>query len=150
MHMVAIATSIEVNVPVRTAYNQWTQFEEFPKFMDGVIEVHQLNDRRLHWKAVLGGVEREWDAEIIEQIPDQRIAWKSMSGTLHEGIVTFEPVSNAKSMVRLHMAYDPQGIVETVGDEMGTVSMRVKDDLKRFKDFIESLGKETGAWRGTI
>jgi uncharacterized membrane protein len=148
--MSTLATSIEVNVPVRTAYNQWTQFEEFPKFMDGIIEVRQLNDRRLHWKAVLGGLEREWDAEIIEQIPDQRIAWKSTSGALNEGIVTFEPLSDAKSMVCLHIAYGPQGIVETVGDEIGTVSTNVKEDLKRFKDFIETQGKETGAWRGKI
>ena len=148
--MTTIATSIEINVPVRTAYNQWTQFEEFPKFMDGIIEVHQLNDRRLHWKAVIGGLEKEWDAEITEQVPDQRIAWKNVGGTHKEGIVTFEPLSDGKSTIRLHIDYDTKGIVETIGDEMGTVSTRVTEDLKRFKSFIEAQGKETGAWRGKI
>jgi uncharacterized membrane protein len=150
MLVTTIATSIEINVPVQTAYNQWTQFEEFPKFMEGIIEVQQLNDRRLHWKAVIGGLEKEWDAEITEQIPDRCIAWKNVGGAHKEGIVTFEPLSDGKSTIRLHIDYDTEGIVETIGDEMGTVSTRVTEDLKRFKSFIEAQGKETGAWRGKI
>lgn len=148
--MSTIATSIEVNVPVRTAYNQWTQFEQFPQFMEGVKEVHQLDDRHLHWKAEIGGQEKEWDAEITEQTPDERIAWKSTGGAVNEGIVTFEPLSDAKSTVRLNIAYMPDGVMETVGDEVGVLSLRVKRDLERFKEFIESRGRETGAWRGTV
>jgi uncharacterized membrane protein len=148
--MSTIATSIEVNVPVRTAYNQWTQFEQFPQFMEGVKEVHQLDDRHLHWKAEIGGQEKEWDAEITEQMPDERIAWKSTGGAMNDGIVTFEPLSDAKSTVRLNIAYKPDGVMETVGDEFGVLSLRVKRDLERFKEFIESRGRETGAWRGTV
>jgi uncharacterized membrane protein len=148
--MSTVNTSIEVNVPVRTAYNQWTQFEEFPRFMDGVKEVRQLDDRRIHWKAEIGGRDKEWDAEITEQIPDQRIAWKSIGGAMNQGMVTFEPVSSTKSLVELNISYEPEGMVETVGDETGTVTMRVKKDLERFKAFVESRGQETGAWRGTV
>ena len=148
--MSTVATSIEVNVPVRTAYNQWTQFEEFPKFMEGVKEVQQLDDRRLHWKAEIGGREKEWDAEIIEQIPDQRIAWRSLGGAMNQGTVTFEPVSDKQSRVQLNFSYEPEGVVETVGDETGAVTLRVKRDLEKFKEYIESRGRETGAWRGTV
>jgi uncharacterized membrane protein len=107
--MSTVATSIEVNVSVRTAYNQWTQFEEFPRFMDGIKEVHQLDDRRHHWKAQIGGKEKEWDAEITEQIPDQRIAWKSLGGAMNQGMVTFESLSDNKSLVQLNIAYEPEG-----------------------------------------
>jgi uncharacterized membrane protein len=148
--MSTIATSIEVNVPVRTAYNQWTQFEEFPRFMEGVKEVHQIDDRHLHWKAEIGGQDKEWDAEITEQMPDQRIAWKSIGGAINQGMVIFEPLSDAKSLVQLHVEYEPEGVVETVGDETGAVSLRVKRELERFKGFIESQGRETGAWRGQV
>jgi uncharacterized membrane protein len=148
--MSTVLTSIEVNVPVRTAYNQWTQFEEFPRFMEGVKEVHQVDDRHLHWKAEIGGREKEWDAEIVEQTPDQRIAWKSVGGAMNKGIVTFEPLSDAKSLVQLSVEYEPEGVLETVGNETGVVSLRVKKDLERFKEFIELHGRETGAWRGTV
>ena len=150
--MSTIATSIEVNVPVRTAYNQWTQFEEFPQFMEGVKEVQQLDDRHLHWKAEIGGRIKEWETEITEQMPDKRIAWKSTSGPMNEGIVTFMPVSDVKSTVHLNVAYETEGMVEAVGDEeLGLmVSSRVKSDLERFKTFIESRGGETGAWRGSV
>ena len=149
--MSTIATSIEVNVPVRTAYNQWTQFEEFPQFMEGIQEVQQLDDRHLHWKAEIGGRIREWETEITEQMPDQRIAWKSTSGPMNEGIVTFMPVSDTKSTVHLNVAYEAEGVIEAVGDELGlVVSSRVKSDLERFKTFIESRGEETGAWRGSV
>lgn len=149
--MSTIATSIEVNVPVRTAYNQWTQFEEFPQFMEGVKEVQQLDDRHLHWKAEIGGRVKEWEAEITEQMPDERIAWKSTSGPMNEGVVTFVPVSDMKSTVYLNVVYETEGVIETVGDELGlVVSSRVKSDLERFKTFIESRGGETGAWRGSV
>jgi uncharacterized membrane protein len=148
--MSTVATSIEVNVSVRTAYNQWTQFEEFPRFMDGIKEVHQLDDRRLHWKAQIGGKEKEWDAEITEQIPDQRIAWKSLGGAMNQGMVTFESLSDNKSLVQLNIAYEPEGMMETIGDETGAVTLRVMKDLEKYKAYIESRGRETGAWRGTV
>jgi len=148
--MSVIEKSIEVNVPVTTAYNQWTQFEEFPKFMEGVEQVEQINDKRLHWKARIAGQSEEWDAEITEQVPDQRIAWKSQKGARNAGIVMFQPISDAKSLIMLHLEYTPQGIVENMGDAAGVVTQRVEGDLKRFKDFIESRGRETGAWRGKV
>jgi len=148
--MSIIERAIELNVPVRTAYNQWTQFEEFPKFMEGVKQVKQLDDTHLHWKATIAGKDEEWQAEITEQIPDQRIAWTSQGGALNVGAVTFQPVSNDKSRLVLQMEYEPQGIVEQTGDAVGLVTHRVEGDLKRFKDFIESRGRETGAWRGKV
>jgi uncharacterized membrane protein len=148
--MSTIEKSIELEVPVRTAYNQWTQFEQFPQFMEGVREVKQLNDNRLHWRADIGGKEKEWDAEITEQLPDERIAWRSRTGTLNGGVVTFHRLSDSRSKVMLQMEYDPKGFVENVGDAVGVVSARVQGDLKRFKEFIESRGQETGAWRGEI
>ena len=148
--MSTIEKSIEVSVPVRTAYNQWTQFEEFPQFMEGVKEVTQLDDKRLHWKAAIAGKEKEWDAEIIEQTPDQRIAWTSRGGAINGGVVTFHRLSDATSKVMLQMEYDPQGVVENVGDALGAVSLRVQGDLERFKEFIEQRGRETGGWRGKV
>jgi len=148
--MSLIEKSIEINVPVRTAYNQWTQFEEFPKFMEGVRQVKQLDDKHLHWKAEIGGKEKEWDAEITEQIPDERIAWRSRGGAKNGGVVTFHRLSDSKSKVMLQMEYDPEGIVEHAGDATGVVSQRVLGDLERFKRYIESRGQETGAWRGTV
>ena len=148
--MSIIERAIELNVPVRTAYNQWTQFEEFPKFMEGVKQVKQLDDTHLHWKATIAGKDEEWQAEITEQTPDQRIAWTSQGGALNVGAVTFQPVSNDKSRLVLQMEYEPQGMVEQTGDAVGLVTHRVEGDLKRFKDFIESRGRETGAWRGKV
>jgi uncharacterized membrane protein len=148
--MSVIEKSIEINVPVRTAYNQWTQFEEFPKFMEGVKHVKQLDDKHLHWKAEIAGKEKEWDAEITEQIPDERIAWKSRQGANNAGVVTFHRLSDSKSKVMLQMEYDPEGFVEKVGDTAGAVSQRVLGDLERFKQYIESRGQETGSWRGTV
>ncbi|MEO7863078.1 MAG: SRPBCC family protein [Nitrospirales bacterium] len=148
--MSMIQKSIEVNVPVKTAYNQWTQFEEFPKFMEGIEQVTQINDTRLHWKASIAGQAEEWDAEITEQIPDQRIAWTSKGGAMNTGLVTFYPVSDAKSKLTLQMEYVPSGAIEKMGDAMGLVTKRVEGDLKRFKDFIETRGRETGEWRGTV
>jgi uncharacterized membrane protein len=148
--MSVIEKSIEINVPVRTAYNQWTQFEEFPKFMEGVKHVKQLDDKHLHWKAEIAGKEKEWDAEITEQIPDERIAWKSRQGANNAGVVTFHRLSDSKSKVMLQMEYDPEGFVENVGDTAGVVSQRVLGDLQRFKHYIERRGQETGSWRGTV
>ena len=148
--MSSVEESIEVNVPVSTAYNQWTQFEEFPRFMDSVHEVRQLDDEHLHWRANVGGKEKEWDAEITEQIPDQRIAWRSTSGVRNAGVVTFHKLSDTSSKVTMQMEYDPQTIGEKVGDALGAVKLQTKGNLKRFKELIESRGAETGAWRGTI
>src|SRR5207248_1541450 len=129
-------------------YNQWTQFEEFPKFMEGVISVRQLDDKYLHWKAKIAGKEEEWDAEIYEQVPDRRIAWRSISGAKNAGAVHFEAIAPGKTRVSLALNYDPEGVLENVGQALGIVLMRVKGDLERFKEFIERLPEETGAWRG--
>jgi uncharacterized membrane protein len=148
--MSTIEKSIEVEVPIRTAYNQWTQFEDFPRFMEGVQQVEQLDDKRLRWRVTVGGKEKEWDAEITEQIPDDRIAWRSLSGTPNAGVVTFHRITDNRTGVMLQLDYDPEGVVENVGDTIGVVSARVAGDLERFKEFIESRGRETGAWRGEI
>ena len=142
--------SIDVEVPVRTAYNQWTQFEEFPRFMDGVESVQQIDDRNLHWRAEIGGKDVEWDAEIAEQVPDKRIAWNSTSGARHAGAVDFHRIDDDHCRVTLQIDYEPEGAVEKVADLLGAVKLRVKGDLKRFKEFIEERGSETGAWRGTV
>jgi uncharacterized membrane protein len=146
----SIQKSIDVNVPVRTAYNQWTQFEEFPRFMEGVEEVRQLDDRRLHWRAKIGGKTEEWDAVITEQLPDERVAWRNTTGADNAGVVTFHHLSASTTRVMLQIEYDPHGVVENVGSALGVVERRVEGDLKRFKDFVESHGTETGAWRGEI
>ena len=148
--MSTIEKSIEVNVPVSTAYNQWTQFEDFPKFMEGVKEVKQLDDKRLHWRADIAGKEKEWDAEITEQIRDKRIAWRSRTGAPNAGVVTFHQISPTTTRIMLQLEYDPETVVEKAGDWIGIVSRRVERDLQRFKEFIESRGQETGAWRGEI
>jgi uncharacterized membrane protein len=142
--------SVEVDVPVSTAYNQWTQFEDFPKFMAGVLDVRQLDDRHLHWRARIAGKEEQWDAEITEQVPDRLIAWRSTSGLRNEGRVTFERLSDARTRVELRLDYEPRGMVEKVGDALGAVSMRASGNLQRFKTFLEQRGSETGAWRGSI
>jgi uncharacterized membrane protein len=142
--------TIDVEVPVGTAYNQWTQFEEFPRFMEGVESVQQIDDRNLHWRAEIGGKHVEWHAEITEQIPDTRIAWKSVSGSRNAGVADFHRIDDDHCRVTLQIDYEPEGAVETVGDLLGAVKMRVKGDLKRFKEFIEERGSETGAWRGTV
>jgi len=145
-----IEKSIDVHVPVHTAYNQWTQFETFPRFMEGVEEVRQLDDKRLHWRANVGGKAKEWDAVITEQVPDQRIAWRNTTGAANAGVVTFHRLNDNTTRVMLQLEYEPEGIVENVGDVIGVVSSRVKGDLERFKRFIEERGSETGAWRGKI
>ncbi len=142
--------SIVINVPVRVAYNQWTQFEEFRYFMEGVIDVQQLDDRHLHWRTNVGGMEKEFDAEITEQLPDQRIAWKSISGSRHSGVVTFHRLDDNRSKLTVQMEVEPDGVVETVGDWIGVVSSQVTEDLEKFKEFIETRQTETGAWRGEV
>jgi uncharacterized membrane protein len=145
-----IEQSIDVNVPVRTAYNQWTQFEEFPRFMDGVEAVKQIDDTHLHWKANVGGKVKEWDAVITEQAPDKRIAWTNTTGARNAGVVTFHRLAEGQTRIMLQLEYEPEGVVENVGDTLGVVSSRVKKDLERFKEFIESRRAETGAWRGSV
>ena len=147
--MSTIEQSIDVKVPVRTAYNQWTQFEEFPKFMEGVAEVRQLDDQRLHWKAQIAGQEREWEAKITEQEPDQRIAWYGV-GTTNAGVVTFHRIDDDTTKVMLQMEFEPEDWKEKAADATGIVKSRVKGDLERFKSFIEGRGSETGAWRGDV
>jgi uncharacterized membrane protein len=148
--MALIEKSVEVNVPVRTAYNQWTQFEEFPKFMEGVTQVKQLDNTHLHWKAQIAGKEKEWDAVITGQRPDELIAWKSTEGASNAGVVTFHRLSDQKSKVRLEMDYEPEGVIENLGEAIGAVSLRIEGDLERFKTFIEERGRESGAWRGAV
>lgn len=145
-----IESTIRVNAPVRTVYNQWTQFEEFPRFMEGVKEIRQLDDSHVHWIAEVAGKEKHWDAEITEQIPDQRVAWRSMSGALNSGVVEFRPVGAGETEVCVRMEWEPEGAVEGVGSALQADDARVKGDLKRFKEFIEARGTETGAWRGEI
>jgi uncharacterized membrane protein len=141
---------VEVDQPLRTVYNQWTQFEDFPHFMEGVKEVRQLDDTHLHWRAEVWGKEKEWDAEITEQDPDSRISWKSTSGAPNAGTVRFEPLGPDRTRVRLVMAYEPEDAIENVGDALGIFSARVQSTVEDFKKFIESRGRETGAWRGTV
>lgn len=148
--MARVEKDIEVNLPVRAVYNQWTQFEEFPNFMEGVKEVRQLDDRRLHWRAEVAGREHEWDAEIREQVPDERIIWQNTSGSLNAGQVSFLSLGPERTRVHLEMSYEPDGVTETVGDALGLLSNRVEGDLENFKEFIESRGRESGAWRGEI
>lgn len=145
-----ITQTIDVDVPVNVAYNQWTQFESFPQFMDGVDEVVQKNDTLTHWKISLGGVKREFDAKITEQAPDQRIAWTSVDGPDHAGVVTFHKLDEAKTRITLQMDTTPEGLLEKVGDAVGLTRTNAKADLERFKRFIETSGHETGAWRGEV
>src|SRR5215204_6003067 len=145
-----VEKSIQVDVPLATAYNQWTQFEDFPHFMGGVKEVRQLDDRRLHWVAEIAGVRREWEASILEQIPDQKIAWAATAGATNAGAVRFEPAGVASTLVYLTLEYEPEGVVEQVGDKLGIVERQVTSDLQRFKELIEDEGYATGAWRGSI
>lgn len=148
--MSTVQKSIDVNAPVSSVYNQWTQFEDFPAFMEGVKEVRQLDDSHLHWCAEIAGKDVEWDAEITEQIPDQRIAWRSVEGSQNAGVVSFHKLNEGATRVMVQMDYDPEGVVENAGDMVGMLSHRVEGDLERFKDFLEARGSETGAWRGEI
>ena len=146
-----VEQEIEVEVPVSTAYNQWTQFEEFPSFMEGVDEVRQLDDTLLHWAATVSGKKAEWDAKILEQVPDRRIVWESVDGKQTRGAVTFEPAGSAlRTRIRLNMSYTPGGITEKVGSAIGLDDRRVRGDLERFRELIEARHAASGAWRGEI
>jgi uncharacterized membrane protein len=148
--MTNITKSVDVNVPVRTAYNQWTQFETFPQFMEGVEEITQIDDTHMHWRANVAGREAEWDAEVTEQIPDERVAWRNTTGRTNAGVVTFHRLGENQTRVTVQMDYEAEGLVENVGDKLGFDDRRVQGDLDRFKEFIESQGSETGAWRGEV
>jgi uncharacterized membrane protein len=145
-----VKESIDVTVPVSTAYNQWTQFEEFPKFMQGVESVRQIDDTHLNWVAAVGGERREWQAEIVEQVPDEKLAWRAVDGNGPNGIVTFEPLGEDRTLITVELSYEPEGFKETLGAKMGLDNSQVQEDLERFKQVVEVLGQETGAWRGEV
>ncbi|MCC6237190.1 MAG: SRPBCC family protein [Dehalococcoidia bacterium] len=148
--MARVESDIVVDAPLRAVYNQWTQFESYPLFMHGVSRVTQLDDRHLRWRASIGGREKEWDAEIQEQVPDERIIWRSTDGAPNAGIVRFREVEGDRTEVHLEMSYEPEGLVENVGDALGVPERQIRDDLERFRAFIEARGRESGGWRGVI
>ncbi|HEU5128287.1 MAG TPA: SRPBCC family protein [Glycomyces sp.] len=148
--MSSITESVDVQVPVSTAYNQWTQFETFPAFMEGVEEIRQVDDTHTHWVTKVGGVKREFDATVTEQHPDERVAWKSDGGPTHAGVITFHRLDEDTTRVTAQMDIDPEGFAEKVADKTGVLNRRVKGDMQRFKDFIEQRGHESGAWRGDV
>ncbi|HKN52123.1 MAG TPA: SRPBCC family protein [Amycolatopsis sp.] len=148
--MSTVTENVDVEVPVRTAYNQWTQFEEFPQFMEGVEQVRQVDDTHTHWVTRFGGVTREFDATITEQHPDERVAWTSESGPDHGGVITFHRLGDNLTRVTAQMEFDPEGLAENVADKLGFLDRRVKGDLTRFKEFVEGRGRESGAWRGDV
>jgi uncharacterized membrane protein len=148
--MERIEKTFEVDCPVNTVYNQWTQFEEFPRFMEGVDEVRQLDDTHLHWKAKIAGKEKEWDSEIVEQVPDKVIAWRSTSGAPNAGTVRFEPLNRDRTRIKVTMEYEPKGFIENAGDALGVVSHKVENAVERFKDLLEQRRAETGGWRGEV
>ena len=148
--MTTIEKSVDVKAPVRTAYNQWTQFESFPRFMSGVDQIEQTTPTRTHWRTTIGGVTREFDAEITEQHPDERVAWRSVDGPQHAGVVTFHRLDDQTTRVHLQMEYAPESLTEKAGAALGVVGGRIQGDLDRFRDFIEHHDGETGAWRGDV
>jgi uncharacterized membrane protein len=147
--METLEASIEVDAPVKVAYNQWTQFEQFPRFMQGVESVTQIDDRRLHWVAQVAGKRQEWDAEITRQVPDQEIDWMGLGDPDNRGRVVFQPV-DGRTKVTMMLDYAPEGAVETLGDKLGLIHRRIEADMQRFKEFLEARGGETGGWRGEI
>src|SRR3954470_19575432 len=148
--MTKVEKSIDVDVPVTTAYNQWTQFEQFPQFMSGIEQVEQLDERTLRWVAEIAGVRRQWIATVLEQVPDRKVAWAATEGATNAGAVAFEPLGAARTRVMLALDYEPEGLVEKAGDVLSIVERQALGDLERFKTFIESRGAETGAWRGEV
>ena len=148
--MPSVEESIEVEVPVRTAYNQWTQFEEFPQFMEGIESVKQLDDTHLRWVAEIGGKREEWTAEVTEQKPDERVAWQATEGKTNAGVVTFHYLDESRCKVMVQLDWEAEGVTEQLGAAVGADDRRVKGDLGRFKELIESRGDESGAWRGTV
>ncbi|MFF7212885.1 SRPBCC family protein [Streptomyces sp. NPDC008238] len=149
--MSTVEESVEVAVPVTTAYNQWTQFEEFPRFMEGVERIEQRTPTLTHWVAKVDGVKREFDAQISEQIPDERVAWNTVGGDVHQaGVVTFHRLDDRHTKVMLQLDHEPHGVADTVADKLGVVRRQAKGDLKRFKEYIETRGMESGSWRGEV
>ncbi|MFI5839029.1 SRPBCC family protein [Catenuloplanes sp. NPDC051500] len=150
--MGTVTEHIDVAVPIRTAYNQWTQFEEFPRFMEGVTEIRQTSETDTHWKTEIAGVKREFDATITEQLPDERVAWTTTGGLKQAGVITFHRLDETHTRVTAQMDFEPEGLAEQAGDKLGIVDRRVKGDMKRFKEYIESdrAGVETGGWRGQV
>ena len=148
--MESTTKSITVNAPLRTVYNQWTQFEDFPRFMQGIQSVQQIDDTTLRWTADIAGKDATWTAKITEQVPDQLVAWQSTSGRTNNGRVQFSSNAADQTTITVRMEYEPEGVIENVGDALGMVERRIEGDLERFKDFIESRGRETGAWRGEV
>jgi uncharacterized membrane protein len=148
--MSTIEESIDIEVPVTAAYSQWTQFESFPQFMEGVERVDQQDDKHLHWVADIGGTRREWDAEITEQHPDHRIAWKALNQDGPDGVVTFHKLDETRTRVMVQMDYEPKGLVESAGSMIGVDNRRVRGDLESFKEFIEQRGAATGRWSGDV
>jgi uncharacterized membrane protein len=146
----SVQKSIDVAVPISTAYNQWTQFESFPQFMEGVDRIDQLTPTRTRWVTSIGGVTREFEAEVTEQLPDERVAWSTAEGPDQAGVVTFHRLDADTTRVMLQLDFEPEGIVETVGDKLGFVGRRAEGDLERFKKFIEARGTEEGGWRGQV
>lgn len=142
--------SIDVNAPLGAVYNQWTQFEEFPCFMEGVVEIRQQGPRTLFWRVNVGGKDKQWEAKVLEQVPDTRIVWESVDGTQNRGMIAFEPMDDERTRITLTMEYEPEGFLERAGDALGIPSSQVEGDLERFKDFIEKRELETGGWRGQI
>ncbi|HLL07492.1 MAG TPA: SRPBCC family protein [Nocardioidaceae bacterium] len=145
-----VEKSIEVDAPISAVYNQWTQFEDFPQFMGGVSTVTQLDDNRLHWVAEIAGVKREWDATILEQVPDEKVAWAATEGATNAGAVFFHSIGADRTSVRLSLEYEPEGIVEKAGDKLNIIEKQAQSDLEKFKTFIEKRGYESGGWRGTV
>ncbi len=148
--MTRVEHSVDVKVPVRTAYNQWTQFEEFPQFMEGIEEVRQMGDEKMHWRAKIAGKVEEWDAKVTEQTPDQRIAWTSINGATNAGVVTFHYIDPNTTRVMLQLDYETEGAIQAIGSALGIAQRRIEGDMDRFKEFIEARGTETGAWRGEV
>lgn len=148
--MTSVTKSVDVAVPITTAYNQWTQFESFPNFMGGVDSITQTDDTHTHWVTSVGGVKREFDTEITEQHPDERVAWKSTDGTTHAGVVTFHRLDDTQTRVTVQLDWEPEGVVEKIGAAVGVDDHQVKADLERFKHFIEGRGSEQGEWRGDV
>jgi uncharacterized membrane protein len=148
--MSRITEEIEVDVPIGVAYDQWTQFESFPKFMEGVDRVVQLDDRTLEWTATIAGTTKHWRAEISEQRPDEVIAWRSTEGARNDGAVHFESLGPERTRIVLQLDVEPEGLVEKAGDALGVVERRVRGDLGRFRDYIEARGQASGAWQGRI
>lgn len=148
--MSAIEESIEIQSPVRTVYDHWTQFENFPKFMEGVTEVRQLDETHLHWIAEIAGHRHEWDAEVTEQKPDERVAWKNVDGKSNAGVVTFHRIDEDKTKVMVQMDFVPEGVIEKIGNALGAPDRRVKGDLERFREMVEAGHEQPDGWRGQV